>query len=711
MISSSLRNLQSEATECGIACIAHAAQKLGSEIDLPWLRQHFPTSSRGINLRQMTEVAHSIGLTTRSIRCEPNELSNLQVPAILHWGLQHFVVLEKIQRNGVRVFDPSIGITTVPISEMERCFTGIALELAATPKFRREIERPPFNPLSLIHWSGDLKSGLFQALLLTLVLQVYLIASPLYIQNAVDSGAMRGDRELLGSLAVGFILFALFNAGAQAMRAVVLERLGAILSWDMSRRLFHHLIRLPLAWFERRKLADTMVRFQAIEPIKALIATGLIGSILDGVLSISMIVLMFVYSIPLAIVSLLGFAMYLGVRLLTLPLSLRYAGEQFRASISEQGRRIETLRSIQTIKVMSGESQREALWANKQAGLIKAQQNNGLAIGMIGAFQNLIETGTIIAVVYFGTREVLSGTFTVGALYAFIAYRQQFSTKAITLVETGINWRMLDIYSSRIADVVLTELEPGLDREPSQLPDLKGKLQVTSAAFRYGPSDPLVFQNISFTVEAGQSVAIVGKSGCGKSTLLKAICGLYPLTHGEIRIDGLPLSIWGPKVIRSAFGVVLQNDDLLPGSILDNVTFFDEVIDLDRVWFCLEKAAIADEVRMLPMAEHTFVGDLGSSLSGGQLQRVLLARALYKQPRFLILDEATAHLDLDREASVNEYLRSISVTRLVVAHRPDTIAAADHVFLLQDGIHSLGSGAEYISRLQKKRGSTSVKVS
>jgi len=700
---SSLRNMQSEAAECGLAALAYAAQKAGSQIDLPWLRQHYPTSQRGMNVRQLGDVAQAIGMTSRAVRCEPEELGDLQSPAILHWGLQHFVVLERVNDKNIRVFDPAQGHCTVAKRDVRVCFTGIAIELAATPNFKREIERPPFNPLSLIHWSADVKNGMVLALLLSLVLQVYLIASPLFIQNAVDSGALRGDGDLLFALTIGFLLFALFNAGAQAMRAVVLQRLSAVLSWDMSRRLFHHLIRLPLPWFDKRKLADTMVRFQAIEPIKALIANGLIGSVLDGFLSISMLALMFVYSVPLALIGLGGFLVFLVTRIAAMPLILRFAGEQFRASISEQGRRIEALRSIQTIKVMSGESRRESVWANKQAALVKAQQNNGLATGFVAAFQTLLETATMILIVFVGAREVVAGVFTVGALYAFIAYRQQFSTRATALVETAISWRLLDIYSTRIADVVLTDPEADIEGDPGNVPAMIGSLEVTNAAFRYGRGEPLIFQNVSFQIGAGESVAIVGRSGCGKSTLLKVICGLYPLSHGDVKVDGLPLSIWGPKAIRSSFGVVLQNDLLLPGSILDNVSFFDEEIDVEWAWNCLDNAAIAEEVRRLPMAEHTFVGDLGSSLSGGQVQRILLARALYKRPRMLILDEATAHLDIEREARISEYLRSISLTRLTVAHRPETVAAADRVLLLQEGIQDLGPGSSFHARHLRRR--------
>ena len=323
-------------------------------------------------------------------------------------------------------------------------------------------------------------------------------------------------------------------------------------------------------------------------------------------------------------------------------------------------------------------------------------------------FQQFCETITLIMVVYIGAQQVVASAFSIGALYAFVSYRQQFSTRAAGLVETFISWRLLEVYNSRIADIVLTETEPGLETEPACLPEMRGKLEMVSASFRYSPNEPFVFQNITFTVNEGEFVAIVGRSGCGKSTLLKTMCGLYPLAFGDVRVDGLPLSIWGPRAIRESFGVVLQNDSLLPGSVIDNITFFSEAPDVEWAWQCMEKAVIADEVRRMPMAEHTYVGDLGAALSGGQIQRILLARALYKRPRFLILDEATAHLDIEREDRINEHMRAMSITRLVIAHRPDTIASADRVLLLQGGISDLGKGSDYLAKLRNRRPSIAV---
>ena len=414
---------------------------------------------------------------------------------------------------------------------------------------------------------------------------------------------------------------------------------------------------------------------------------------------------MFFYSTSLALLALSGFVLFMAVRLSLLPLTLRYAANAFQASISEQGKRIETLRAIQTIKVMSGEAQREGVWANRQAELVKAQQANGLAAAFLAAFQQLVETGITILIVYFAAQAVIKGDFTVGLLYAFVSYRQQFNARANALLDQVINWRMLEVYNTRIADVVLTPPETGIEAAPSSLAEIKGSVELAGACFRYGAGEPLIFQNISLSIAPGELVAIVGPSGCGKSTLVKAICGLYPLTSGDVRVDGLPLSIWGPKAIRSSIGAVLQNDELLPGSVLDNVTFFDEEPDVEWAWECLRNAAVADEIRHLPMAEHSYVGDLGGALSGGQRQRLLLARALYKRPRIVILDEATAHLDVDRERRINDYMKSLAVTRIIVAHRPDTVASADRVVMLrQNGIKEIGAGQDYRQFLNKPAG-------
>lgn len=684
MASSSVRNRQSEVAECGLACLAMAAQICGSQIDLPWLRQSFPISLRGATLKDLAVIAGGIGMATRAVRCDPADVSRLRTPAILHWGFQHFVVLKKVAGKKIYIFDPARGDRTVTWAELDDYFTGVAMELSPTPEFKRRRERPRLNLRSLLVFSKDMKSGLAQALLLSLLIQVYVLASPFYMQSAIDGGALQGDEQLLVALALGFGLFALFNAGAEALRGVALQKVSSLLAWDMSQRLFHHMIRLPLPWFQKRRLADAMTRFQALDPLKNLIANGLIVAVMDGLLAVTTVVMMFVFSPVLAGITVAGLALFFVIKLAGLPMSLRFSADALQASIGEQSRRMETLRAIQTIKTMGAETEREGVWANKQAHLIQASQNSGLATLGFSTVQRVIDGVINVAIIYLGVRSILAGDFTVGALYAFMSYRTQFTTRASSLFDQIINWRMLDVYTDRLADVVLTPKEEGLDKVPVGLPDIRGDLEIQNVSFRYGPTDPLVLRNISISIKAGECIAIVAPSGAGKSTLLKVICGLYEPLSGEVRIDGLPLSAWGLPLVRQAFGVVMQDDELLPGSIAENVTFFSEEPDPERMWAALKAAAFDDEVRRLPMQAETFVGDMGSALSGGQQQRVLLARAFYKQPRILVLDEATSHLDLMREQAIQESLRSLAITRVIVAHRPETIASADRIFRLGD---------------------------
>ncbi len=355
------------------------------------------------------------------------------------------------------------------------------------------------------------------------------------------------------------------------------------------------------------------------------------------------------------------------------------------ASISEQGKRIETLRAIQTIKVMGAETQREGDWANRFAETIRTGQRNAFANIGFSSIQGVSDTIASVAIIYLGATAIIENTMTVGILYAFMAYKGQFTSRAQGLFETFVGWRMLDLHSDRIADIALTPVEKGIDDTGYGLPAMAGAVELRNLAFQYAPHEPMIFQNVTLRLKAGEFIAIAGPSGGGKSTLVKVLCGLYPATTGEIRIDDLPLSSWGPRGVRSNLGVVLQDDELISGSIAENVAFFAEDIDMDRVWSCLEMAAIHEEIQAMPMRADTFVGDMGSSLSGGQKQRILLARALYRQPRILVLDEATSHLDIARERAINDAIKAQTITRIIVAHRPETIAAADRVLVLQNG--------------------------
>lgn len=676
---------QTETSECGLACLATASSILGAPMDMGDLRRKFPVSQRGLTLEDMSRIAGAMHMSARAVRCEIDELDQLRLPAVLHWGMSHFVVLIKLDRRGLVISDPAVGQVRLTRRDVSKRFTGIALELSRAQSFQRRKPPSPLRLTSLIRLTPDITSGLMQTLLLSLLLQAYVVASPFYMQLAVDEAATKGDRGILGVLAVAFGLFGIFNVGASALRSVALQKVSALLGWDMTGRLFHHLLRLPLPWFQRRRLADALSRFESIEPVRSLLANGLVGSIIDGLLAIVTLAMMLVFSWKLALVASASLAFYIAIRLAAISFTIRLAGEALTASIAEKGRRIEALRAIQTIKVMGAESQREAEWANRYADTLRTGQASGLAQISFGALQSLADTLSTVLIIYLGVVAIIDRQTTVGALIAFMAYRGQFAVRTQGLFETLVQWRMLDLHSDRISDIALTPPETGLDDVGSGHLELQGAIELRNLAFRYAPQDPFIFQSANARFEPGEFVAIVGPSGAGKTTLLKVLCGLYPSTAGEILIDGLPLSSWGARSFRSQLGVVMQDDELLTGSIAENVAFFAADIDVPWVWECLTMASIADEIRAMPMRAETYIGDMGSALSGGQKQRLLLARALYRRPKILLLDEATSHLDIARERQINQSIRALDITRIVIAHRPETIAAADRVVALNGG--------------------------
>jgi ATP-binding cassette subfamily B protein RaxB len=676
---------QTEVAECGLACLGIAAEHFGSQVDLSVLRQKYQIPSRGLTLKQIKEIAADMQLVGRAVQCELDELAELRCPAILHWGLNHFVVLLRARGKRYRIHDPALGVLDLDRKKVSRQFTGIAMELAPAPSFTRRMERSPLQLASWFRLTPGMYGALAQVVLLSLLLQVYVLASPLYVQLALDQGALKGDQELLWVLALGFGMFCVFNACGELLRGIVVARLTALLNVDMSLRLFRHLLRLPLPWFQRRKLADILSRFDAIGPIRELMSGVLVVTLVDGALAVVTLVMMFVVSPSLAWMVVAGLAVYVVIRLCSMPVSLRLSMAAITARIAENGKRIESIRAIQTLKVMGAERERESDWANKFAMTVKADQANTVANAVFGTAQSLCDHAVRIALIFVGAHAIMRGDMSVGLFYSFLSYQAQFSAKASNLFEQAVKWRMTDIFSHRLADIVLTPQEPDIDRPGTAALALRGEVEFSQLGFAYSNFEQAIFRDVTLRIAPGEFVAIVGASGSGKSTLLKVLCGLYPATSGEVRIDGRTLASWGAGRIRQAFGVVMQDDELLSGTIAENVAFFSDDIDMDLVWECLRHAAIEDDVLRLPLRDQTLIGDMGTNLSGGQKQRLLLARALYRRPAILVLDEATSHLDVARERQVNQALQAMRITRIVVAHRHETIAAADRIVRLENG--------------------------
>lgn len=672
---------QAEAAECGLASLAMVAAYHGYEVDLATFRRRFGLSMKGMTLRTMIDVASAIGLSARPVRCEPEELADLRLPAVLHWGTNHFVVVESVKRRKVVIHDPAQGKLSVPIETVSAMFTGIALELTPNTSFQRTRERNPLKLGTLMTLGGGVSRALLQTAVLSLFVEVMLLSAPFYLQFVIDEAILKTDVGLLQVLALAFALLLFFRVFASTLRGLTTQFVSNVVGYDMKGRIFNHLVRLPLDWFQKRQVGDVQSRFWAVKAIQTFVAQGALTGILDGVLGSLVLVLMLFYSPILMAVVIGSVVIYAGIRLASFQLSKRFAADSIVTDAREQTRFLETLRAAQTIKAAGSENIRETQYRNAAAASINAQIRSGnINIGYLSAEQALNGL-TDVLVIYLGARSVIAGALTVGMLTAFLAYKGQFVTRMMNMVEQLFAWRLLDLQLERLSDIVLTPKEERIDSGGYEGP-VEGAIECRGLMFRYAYAEPLVLNGLSLSVRPGECVAIVGASGCGKSTLGKLITGLYTPTSGEISIDGRPLRHWSNRSLRSQISYVSQEDQLLAGSIAENIALFAERIDMDRVRECCRLACIHDEISAMPMGYESLVGDMGSSLSGGQKQRVLIARALYRKPKVLVLDEATAHLDVRNEKAISQALAELTITRIIIAHRPETIAAADRVLSL-----------------------------
>ncbi|HEY0014375.1 MAG TPA: peptidase domain-containing ABC transporter [Allosphingosinicella sp.] len=675
---------QAEAAECGLAALAMIANFWGHDFDLGALRRRFGVSSRGIGLKTLMETADALGFSPRPLKVRLDGLSAIQLPAILHWDMDHFVVLERVSKGKAYIVDPAQDGRWHDQESLSRHFTGVALELRPSRDFKPEAEKKPLRLAQL--WSGavGLKRSIAQAAVLSLVLQAYVLAAPYFLQLAVDEALPALDIHLMTVLAIGFGLFALVNAGAALLRSFVLLTSGTALAFGIASNIARRLMRLPVDWFEKRSVGDVLSRFQSVIPIQRLLTESAAAALIDGVLALLTFALMLLYSPLLTLIPLASLLLYGAFRWLTLAAERRAENERIAAAGREQSSMIETLRGIVTLRLAGRETIRHAVWQNRLSEALGAKFAHERIKVWQASASTLLWSVEIVAVTWFAVSLAIEGGFTIGMIFAFLAYRMQFAAATKSLIDKASEFRMLGLHLDRLSDIALTDEDRGFGEPMAQPSPLRGDIELRGVSFAYGIHDPEVLKGVDLHIRAGEHIAITGPSGGGKTTLTKILLGLLEPTSGQVLVEGMPLARYGRRAWRESVAAVLQDDVLFAGTIADNVAGF-EPVDAERLAEAMRAAAIADDVEAMPMRHLTLVGAMGSTLSGGQLQRILLARALYRRPRLLVMDEGTAHLDAAHEARVNEAIASMGITRIVIAHRRETLAAAERVVVLDGG--------------------------
>ncbi|MBJ7438999.1 MAG: peptidase domain-containing ABC transporter [Sphingopyxis sp.] len=677
---------QTETAECGLACLTMVANFYGLDVDLGTMRRRFAPSLRGASLRWLIELSDKIGLIPRAVKLPIEELAYLHSPCILHWDMNHFVVLEGVRGGKALIHDPDGRSIWMPMATVSKHFTGVALELRPSDSFETGQYRERLKLPQLWRRITGMKRALAQVLVLSVVLQAFVLASPYYMQVAIDRALPALDNNLLAVLALGFGLFTLIDAGASYLRSLALLVAGTTLGYGIASNIARRLFRLPIDWFEKRHTGDILSRFQSITPIQNMLTQGAVAAIVDGTMAILTLALMFWYSTLLAIIALVAFSLYSAVRFV----SFSFEREAQEASIITHGKEqttlIETLRGMTTLRLFGRETLRHAMWQARLTDAVNADVRVArIRIWQTSANMLIFGIENIVAI-WLAIGFVIDGSgFSIGMIFAYMAYKTQFIQKTSALIDQGIALKMLGLHLERLSDIALTK-EDKVFAESMDVPTmLNGKIELRSISYRYTPNDPLVLEGASLVVEPGEHIAITGSSGGGKSTLVKLILGLVEPDDGEVLIDDLTLARFGYKNFHSQVAAVLQFDNLFAGTLAENIALFDDQIDMERVRRSSTTASIHDDIMRMPMQYETLVGDMGSTLSGGQKQRVLLARALYREPKILVMDEGTAHLDIRHEQAVNAAIEKMGITRIIVAHRLETIIAASRIFSVENG--------------------------
>lgn len=677
--------LQAEAAECGLACLAMVAAHHGHRVNIGGLRRQFPVSMKGATLAQLMEIASRLDLAPRPLRLELDEIDKLATPSILHWDLNHFVVLERVDARAITILDPASGRREIPMGLVSKHFTGVALELTPTADFKPIDARVTIQLSDLWGRLVNFRGAFVQLMLLSLLLQMTALALPFFMQLMIDEAIGQSDSNLVMLLLAGFGLVYAVNIVIKALRSWVVLTLGQMISFQLGGNIVRHMLQLPTRYFESRHVGDLMSRLGSIGPIQSILTQGIVNALIDALLAITTLVVMALISIPLMIITVATTFLYIIFRTAIYPAIRRRTEEELIADAHEDTYTMETMRSMRAIKLHVNEAVREAGWRNRYADVITASYRTETYRIWSRLAEGFITNGQFLVLVAIAAQAVIANEMTIGVMLAFLAYRASFMDSATSLIDHAERWRLLSVHLERLSDIVSERREDVVHTMPREQLLAAPAIMIEDLTFGYDRDQKPVFSNLSFAIPAGSFVAIIGESGAGKSTLMRILLGLMKPQSGRLLIDGQPLGPSNTCNWRSRISAVLQDDHLLSGTLADNICFFSDKADMKDIELAARMARIHDTIMAMPMGYQSLIGDMGNALSAGQRQRILLARALYRDPDAIFLDEGTANLDEDNEAAIADMLAKLPITRVAITHRPALVERADIVLRMIDG--------------------------
>jgi len=694
---------QAEEMDCGAACLAMLCRHYGINITLGKLRELANVTAQGATLDSLARAGEALGFGARGVQCTYDALQGFELPFIVHWEGYHYVIVYGVSPDHVWVADPAIGFKKLSVDEFERGWSGTCLVFTPGAQLAQGVAAgSPW--LRFVGYLRPYKKILLHLFLATFVIQMLGIVPPLIIQNILDGVLVHQNLGLLHLLILGLVISTAFTQVMSTLRAYLSNYMVRNLDFSMMAQFFKHTMSLPYSFFAKRKTGDILARFSENQTIRAFLTESTVTTLLNLLMVFIYFTILFFYNVKLTML-LIGFVIpIVGLTVLATPRIKEYAREVFAASTDAQSFLMEALGGIETIKGMGSERPVRLKWERKYVKALETQYRSQSFSILVGLASQVLNSATTIVILWAGASLVLARELTIGQLMAFNALMGSVLGPLMGLVVLWSRMGDATVAMERLGDVL--DIEP--EQKPSDvaarvvLPDLQGEVRLERMYFRYGGEDtPYVLEDIDIEIKPGQLVAIVGRSGSGKTTLAKLLVGFYPPSEGKIFVDGYDMSAVDRAYYRAQVGYVMQSNLLFSGTIAENIASGDDSPDRRRVEDVAKMADAHAFISKLPLGYEQVVGERGMGLSGGQVQRLCIARALYHDPRLLVFDEATSALDTQSESNIMANMEAILAgrTAVIIAHRLSTIMRADKIVVLYEGrIAEQGRHEELLAR-------------
>lgn len=671
---------QLELVECGAASLAMVLDFHGCSVPLVEARAACAVSRDGVNATQIVRAARSYGLEARGLKLEPSDLSKLPLPAILHWELNHFLVLERLTRRGAVVVDPARGCRHVSAQVLHDAFSGVALAFAPTAALARR----PHRSRSLRRYFAVLASerrALSLVALGALLLQLLGLLFAASTQVVVDHVIKPQRASWLAPIAVVLVGAVLIRHLIQWLRDRVLVSLNTALDLTLQSDFVHHLMQLPLSFFDQRSAGEIMQRVSANGELRS-ISTSLALSVLDGLMLVAYAGMMLAYDLRLGVVTLtVSFSRVLFVQLARQRMRQR-AEVMLSLAGREQATLVEALSAPEMMRALGAEGMLFGRYGARLGERLNAELELKRTGGGLESAMTLFDGAATALLLWLGGAQVIAGGMTVGVFAGFLTLQRLADAPLAALLGCVDRYLYAQAVLARVDDVLDTDAEASGRRV---LAPLRGEIVFDKVSFRHGPTGPWLFQDLSFRIAPGEKVALVGRSGQGKSTIMRLLLGVVRPEAGRILIDGVPLDELDRQALSAQLGVVVQEPFLLSDTIENNLRLRAPDASADELARAVKIACLEEVIDALPAGYRTHLGQGRVQLSGGQRQRLAVARAVLGAPRLLLLDEATSSLDLETEATLHENLGALQCTRLLIAHRLATVEDADRILVIDGG--------------------------